>query len=212
MQEREDPPVRTNSSTSLPDTFDIPDASLIIRSSDLVNFRVHKPVLAMVSPFFKGLLSLPQPPDGESFDGLPIVQVPEDSDLLSTFVSILYPMHPVIPDSYDKVFSFLATLSVVILNSYYKVLYLLAACQKYEMALVQSHIRAEVNNGVFPTPKGAKVFAAYAIASLKGLALEMKNAAQQTLDHPMTFKVLGEGLRLFDGWALRDLASLRRCY
>jgi hypothetical protein len=90
------------------------------------------------------------------------------------------------------------------------VLYLLAACQKYEMASVQSYIRAEVNHGVFPTPKGAEAFSAYAIASGKGLIPEMENAARQTLDHPMTFEILGEGLRLFEGSALRDLARFRK--
>jgi hypothetical protein len=32
------------------------------------------------------------------------------------------------------------------------------------------------------------------------------------LDHPMTFEILGEGLRLFEGWALQDLASFRKRY
>ena len=99
---------------------------------------------------------------------------------------------------------------MVIPNPHPKVLYLLAACQKYEMASMQSYIRAEVSRGVFPTPKGAEAFSAYAIASGKGLILEMKNAARQTLDHLMTFEVLGEGLRLFEGWALRDLARFRK--
>ena len=80
------------------------------------------------------------------------------------------------------------------------------------MASVQSYIRAEVNHGIFPTPKGAEAFSAYAIASGKGLVPEMENTARQTLDHPMTFEVLGEGLRLFEGWALRDLANLRKRY
>jgi len=80
------------------------------------------------------------------------------------------------------------------------------------MASVQSYIRAEVSHGVFPTPKGAEAFSAYAIASGKELVPEMENAARQTLDHPMTFEVLGEGLRLFDGWALRALANLRKRY
>jgi hypothetical protein len=93
---------------------------------------------------------------------------------------------------------------------YYKVLYLLAACQKYEMASVQLTIRGKVNCGDFPAPKGTDAFAAYAIASSKGFIPEMENAARQTLDHPMTFEILGEGLRLFEGWALRDLASFRR--
>jgi hypothetical protein len=90
------------------------------------------------------------------------------------------------------------------------VLYLLAACQKYEMASVRLSIRALVNDGVFPTPKREGAFSAYAIASGKGLIPEMENAARQTLDHPMTFEVLGEELRLFEGWALQDLARFRK--
>lgn len=93
---------------------------------------------------------------------------------------------------------------------YQKVLYLLAACQKYEMASIQLTIRGKVSCGEFPAPEGTEVFAAYAIASSKGLIPEMEKAARQTLDHPMTFEALGKGLRLFEGWALRDLANFRR--
>jgi len=78
------------------------------------------------------------------------------------------------------------------------------------MDSVQSSIRAKVKCGEFPAPKGAEAFSAYAIASGKGLITEMENAARQTLDLPMTFETLGEGLRLFDGWALRDLANFRK--
>jgi hypothetical protein len=81
------------------------------------------------------------------------------------------------------------------------------------MASVQSFVRAEVNRGAFPAPTGAEAFAAYAIASGKKLIPEMEYAARLTLDHPMTFEILGEGLRLFEGWALRDLANFRkRCW
>jgi hypothetical protein len=96
------------------------------------------------------------------------------------------------------------------LNFYFKVLYLLAACQKYEMASVQSSIRILVKCGEFPVPKGTEAFAAYAIASAKMLIPEMENAARLTLDFPMTFENLGEGLRLFEGSALHDLASFRK--
>jgi hypothetical protein len=78
------------------------------------------------------------------------------------------------------------------------------------MASVRLSIRALVNDGVFPTPKREGAFSAYAIASGKGLIPEMENAARQTLDHPMTFEVLGEELRLFEGWALQDLARFRK--
>jgi len=103
----------------------------------------------MVSPFFEDLLSLPQPSDSESINGLPVVQLSEDAELLNSLVSMLYPVDQVIPDSYDKVLN------------------LLAACQKYDMARLQSTIRAEVNRRSFPVPVGTEVFRAYAIASSK---------------------------------------------
>jgi len=190
VQERENS--QPNSTTSLPKPLDIPDANLIIRSSDLVNFRLHKSLLVMVSPFFADRLSLLQPSDSESADGLPVVQLSEDAELLKSLISILYPIGLVIPESYDKV------------------LYLLAACQKYDMAHVQSLIRDEVNCGRFPAPVGTEAFRAYAIASGKRLIPEMENAARQTLDYPMTFKTLGEGLRFFDGSALRNLVRFRK--
>jgi len=146
----------------------------------------------MVSPFFKDLLSLPQPSDGEVIEGLPVVQLSEDAELLNCLISMLYPVRPVIPKSYEKV------------------LYLLAACQKYDMVQVQSSIRAEVDRGAFPAPVGIEVFSAYAIARAKGLIPEMEKAARLSLDYPMTFKTLEEGLRSFEGWALRDLAHFRK--
>ena len=97
-----------NPAMSQPEAFDISDANLIIRASDLVAFRVHKSVMALVSPFFKDLLSLPQPSDGEIVDGLPVIQLSEGSELLSSLVSMLYPVRAVIPNSYEKVLYLLA--------------------------------------------------------------------------------------------------------
>jgi hypothetical protein len=78
------------------------------------------------------------------------------------------------------------------------------------MASVQSSIRAKVERGEFPEPKGAETFLAYVIAGGNGLIPEMEIAARQTLDHPMSFEVLGEGLQLFGGSALRELANFRK--
>jgi len=172
--------------------LDMPDASIIIRSSDNSNFRVHKSVLAISSPFFTDLLSLPQPPDAEMVDGLPVVALPEDAGLLNSLISLLYPFTPVIPDSYQKVFA------------------LLAVCQKYEMESVQSIIRAAVKVGTFPAPVKAEGFSAYAIASGMGLVPEAEDAARLTLGQPMTVESLGEGLRSFKGRALCDLIRYRK--
>jgi hypothetical protein len=180
--EKSDPP-------SVPLRLTIPDADIILRSSDQVNFRVRESFLAMSSESFEDLLSLSQPPDGELVDGLPVVQLSEDAGLLISLISLLYPISPVIPDSYEKVFA------------------LLAACQKYDMASIQSAIRAEIKRGAFPAPVGTEAFRGYAIASSMGLIPEMESAARLTLSYPMTFESLGEGLRSFNG---RELCSLVR--
>jgi hypothetical protein len=112
VREREDHEAQINPATSPLEPFqpfDVPDANFIIRSSDNINFRVHKPILAMASPFFKDLLSLPQPADSEIVDGLPVVQLSESSELLNSLVSMLYPVAPVIPNSFDKVLYLLAS-------------------------------------------------------------------------------------------------------
>ena len=189
---KEEPTSETSDPPSLPLCLDMPDASIILRSSDQVNFRFHKSLLAMSSPFFEDLLSLPQPPDGELVDDLPLVQLSEDSGLLTSLVSLLYPTPPVIPSSYEKVFA------------------LLAACQKYDMVSIQSTIRAEMKRGIFPAPTGTEAFRGYVIACSKGLIPESETAARLTLGYPMTFESLGEELRSISGQALCDLVRYRK--
>lgn len=46
---------------------------VILRSSDLVSFRVHNSILAVSSPFFVDMFSLLEPLDGEVIGGLPVV-------------------------------------------------------------------------------------------------------------------------------------------
>ena len=188
---KEEPTSESLDPSFVPLCLNVPEANIILRSSDQINFRVHKSLLAMSSPFFEHLLSLPQPPDDDLVDGLPVVQLPEDADLLNSLVSLLYPIPPVIPGSYEKVFA------------------LLTACQKYDMILMQSYIRAEIQRGTFPSPAEAEAFSAYAIASSMGLIPEMENAARLTLGQPMTFESLGEGLRQFKGPALCELVRYR---
>ena len=145
----------------------------------------------MSSPIFKDLLSLSKPSNAEYVDGLPVVTLSEDAGLLNSLISLLYPITPIIPDSYQKVFA------------------LLAACQKYEMESVQSNIRFAIKHGKFPAPVKAEGFSAYAIASGMGLVPEAEDAARLTLGQPMTFESLGEELRLFKGQAVCDLIRYR---
>jgi hypothetical protein len=176
----------------MPDCLDMSDADIIIQSRDLINFRVHKSTLAMSSPFFEDMLSLPQPSDDERVDGLPVVRLPEEAEVLNSLLTMLYPIPSVMPNTYDKSLT------------------LLAVSQKYDMVGVQSHIRGEIQCRNFATPTGAATFRAYAISSRGGLQSEMESSARLTLGFPMTFEFFCDELPFFDGWALRDLIGFRK--
>ena len=184
---KEEPTSEDSGPPFAPLCLNLPDANIIIRSSDQVNFQVHKSLLVLSSPFFKSILST----QSQATD-LPVVQFTEDAELVNILVSLLYPIPPVIPSSYEKVFA------------------LLAACQKYDMTSIQSSIRAEVIRGSFPAPIGTEAFRAYAIASDLGLIPEMESAARLTLGYPMTFESLGEALQYFKGRVLCDLVRYRK--
>ncbi|KAH9024474.1 hypothetical protein EDB83DRAFT_2428361 [Lactarius deliciosus] len=172
--------------------LDPPHADVMIQSSDLVNFRVNKVVLSVSSPFFADMFSLPQPPDNDVVDGLPVVRLSEDAELLSRLLTMLYPVPSVVPDSYDKAVE------------------LLAVCQKYDMAGVQSSIRTEIKSWGSVVLTGMVAYRAYAISSNAKLLPEMETFARHTLDFPMTLEYLSDELPLFAGWALRDLSRYRK--
>ena len=96
---------------------------------------------------------------------------------MNGLITLLYPISPVIPSSYEKVFALLAT------------------CQQYDMKSVQYHVRVKIKRGVILSPLTAEGFGTYAIASSMGLIPEMKNAARLTLRCGMSFESIGEGLR-----------------
>jgi hypothetical protein len=166
-------------------------ADVILQSSDLVSFRVHKLMLALSSPFFNDMFSLPQSCDGEVVDGLPVVHVSEGADLLQRLLTLLYPIPFVMPDCYDE--------SLV----------LLAALQKYDMVKAKSSVRPTMQDQL---PDTLDAFHAYAIASCKQLIPEMEIAARLTLDHPMTFEALvdADTLSFFKGSALSNLVHFRK--
>ncbi|KAH8996575.1 hypothetical protein EDB83DRAFT_2276621, partial [Lactarius deliciosus] len=179
----------TTEASPLPEGLNFPGADVILRSSDLVSFHVHKSILAISSPFFTDLFSLPQPPDGEVIGGLPVVQVSEDAELLHGLFTVLYPIPSAIPDSYEKALA------------------LLSASQKYNMTTIMSTIRFEVGRRL---PATEASFRAYAIACSKQLIPEIETIARLTLDHPMTFEVIADALPLFEGSALSDLVRFRK--
>ena len=138
------------------------------------------------------MFSLPQPPETETVDGLPVVRLSEDARVLSSLLAMLYPIPSVVPASYDKA------------------LELLAAAQKYDMAGVQSSIRTEIKSWGPIVLTGPVAYRAYAISSSAKLLPEMEASARHTLNFPLTLEYISNELPLFAGWALRDLVRYRR--
>ena len=76
--------------------FDHPQADVILRSSDNIDFRVFKLFLSLASPVFETMFGLPQPAEGadldeETRDGLPVVSISEDSKTLDALLRFCYP-------------------------------------------------------------------------------------------------------------------------
>ena len=181
--------------SSLPKYSDMPNADIVLQSSDHVNFRVHRVILVTSSSFFRDMFSLPQPENDIAPDGLPVLRLSETAEVLNSLISMLYPVPPDMPRSTDNILA------------------LLSATDKCDMAAVQSFIWTEVSHeGLLSPTDSAGVFYMYAVMCNKRLIPEMEAAARLSLDHPLTFESLGEVLRLFSGWALRGLAEFRlRC-
>ncbi|KAH9023503.1 hypothetical protein EDB84DRAFT_1564677 [Lactarius hengduanensis] len=119
------------------------------------------------------MFSLAQP-SNETVDVLPIVQLSEDAGLVQALITTLYPI----------------PFETVTLTSYYRILALRAATQKYAMGTVQSSIRAEVGREKLSSVflGGTQVFRAYTIASSNRLIPEMEMAARLSLGLAMTFE------------------------
>jgi hypothetical protein len=138
---------------------------------------------------------LPQTSVNEIVDGLPVVRLSEDAEMVRALITMLYPIPPEIPLSYERVLA------------------LLSAAQKYDMTTVQSSICSEIIRRCreLPiTPTGAQAFGAFAIAFSHNLTPEVETTARHglTLDQPLTFETLGR--ELLRGPALHELVGFRR--
>ena len=89
------------------DDVELPSGGVILRSADRVDFRVYKSIMAIASPVFRDMFSLPQQPttneltndgtasnDEQMVDGLPVIQVTEMSGALNVLLRTIYPVVP----------------------------------------------------------------------------------------------------------------------
>ncbi|KAL6307379.1 hypothetical protein BKA93DRAFT_926663 [Sparassis latifolia] len=75
--------------------FDKANADVILRSADNVDFRVHKIVLALASPLFEDMFTLPQAASEDVKHGgatIPVIPCPENNRTLDHLLRLCYPV------------------------------------------------------------------------------------------------------------------------
>ncbi|KAI1795627.1 hypothetical protein LXA43DRAFT_856902, partial [Ganoderma leucocontextum] len=108
--------------------FNDADADIIFRSSDDVDFRLYKVILAKASPVLRTMLDLPQPSSHTSStpDQPHVVKLSEDAKTLENVFRLCYPVeHPTVT-SLDDVHP------------------ILEAARKYDMACVAANLRCVI--------------------------------------------------------------------
>jgi hypothetical protein len=158
--------------------FDHVDSDITIRSCDYIDFQVHKPILRMASVVFEDMFAAPgSTPHGQG-QVKQVIDLTEDSKTLLHLLSVICPMDPVVPDTFEDALS------------------LLSACQKYQMDFTATRIRDWIRPPLFTAPNS---FHAYGIASRYHLEEEALQAARVTLECSMDFNAIGEDLQFISG-------------
>ncbi len=162
--------------------FNYPDAEIILRSSDQVDFRVFKLFLSLASPVFKDMFATSAASTGgdnsdDTKDGLPIIPVTERGAIRSeTLLIMCYPMAIIDP----PVVTELKSLHL-----------LLGAAIKYDVQRVEKYARGWLVEPHFLATDPLWVFA---IACRWNLEEEARVAAKFAVGQPILERPLREEL------------------
>ncbi|KAH7922633.1 hypothetical protein BV22DRAFT_1131288 [Leucogyrophana mollusca] len=147
------------------DPFDHPDADIILRSSDGVDFRTFKIILSLSSPVFRDMFSVPQPPHAQdSTSAPPAVLVSEDSKTLRALLLHCHPCSACFHANFDNLNDIVA---------------LLEAALKYDMSTALEHIRLRLSSSPF---EHNEALSFYAISCHNGWRVEAEIAAGRVLE------------------------------
>ena len=163
----------TSEEVALPCAFyrDPTVGDLVIRSSDGIDYHVHKDVMSNASPFFASMLSLPQPPSEPTFNGKPIVETQEDSDVWSSIIPLCY-----VAGMFNRA-------DIALIRA------LLDAARKYEMRLVTESIRQCLLD---PALAGAHPLSVFALGCAFELPDVARAGARHSLKTPVYFDYVPE--------------------
>ncbi|KAG9221215.1 hypothetical protein CCMSSC00406_0007389 [Pleurotus cornucopiae] len=196
------PPLpRTCTCTQTPGTmvpgyeFNASDADVVLVSNDAepFEFRVHKCVLAVASPFFCTMFSLSQPHDpgstGSAAPSLPRIPVSEPKRVIEALLQFVYP----IPDPAISTLEEVATM--------------LGAALKYEFECPVASLRKLLVSPHFLQSQPVRVFA---IACRFDLDDEAKTASRHTLRANVLDCPLSDDLKHISAYSYHRLLDLHR--
>lgn len=137
--------------------FDDDDADIILRSSDGLNFRVYKVLLAKASPVFKDMLSMPQ-----THDDVQIVPLTDNGAILEKMLRLIYPIYNAPYESLDDVSN------------------IITICGKYHLDSVAKRVETTLLKYVDTLP-----LRVYVLACEVRLEAVARKAAWQCLYYPL---------------------------
>ncbi|KAF8258648.1 hypothetical protein EI94DRAFT_1814944 [Lactarius quietus] len=172
--------------------LDDPDADIILRSSDLREFRLLKRDITRISPVLDDLIRSSTSNSSNSSvpshaKGLPCVQISENGDILSSLLSFILPVSPVLPTTTETIME------------------LLSVAQRYKMKPTLAHIRGAVALKDSPFIRPESAFHIYFLARKYGLDQEVVRAARMALTFPMTIEGLEDKFDTIPGAHLHIL-------
>ena len=163
--------------------FDDPEADVVLRSRDSHTFRVLKLYIVRSSTVLGDMI---RTASGSSNTGtgnvarneewLPEVQLCDNGTTLSSLLTFIFPVPPILPSTLEKTME------------------LLSAAQKYEMNSVLTHIRGVLALQDPPFIRRDNAFLAYSLAQRYGLRKEVTQAARLTLKFTFTIESLEPGV------------------
>ena len=168
--------------------LDDPQADIILRSCDHYELRVLKLSVTKVSPVLCELIqSASSSHVANATSSLPSVQLSDSGATLSSLLTFILPMLPVLPSTLEHIMT------------------LLSAAQKYQMDAILSRIRNMVASKDPPFIRPETAFQAYSLAQTHGLRQEALQAARITLTFPFTIESLEDELDVIPGIHLHEL-------
>ena len=144
---------------------------LVIRSSDGVEYHVHKDVMTRCSPFFASMLSLPQPPSEPTVCGKPVVATSEDSKIWFYLIPLCYVAITFIKDDLGLIHA------------------LLEAARKYDIQVARESMRLALHR---PDLMRTRPLSVFALGCAYDLADVTHAAARQSLATSVYFEYVPE--------------------